>query len=55
MYKYILLWCCPDDNFQLFNDYSHLLEYLKVLKENYKGDSSFSYKVFKGRDITGRI
>lgn len=55
MYKYILLWHYKNDNYAIFTDYNDLKAYIKKLQLTYYYDRGFSYKVFKGRDITERI
>lgn len=52
---YILVYQYHDDNYTIYADKESLEWAVKRLKEDYKNDSDFKYRVFKGIEITNII
>lgn len=50
--KYILIYEYHDTNYDVYDNLSLLRLALANLKENFKNDSDFKYKIYCGKDIT---
>lgn len=48
---YILIWKYHDTNVVYFDMKEQLLQYLNGLKQDYKGDSDFSYEIYYARKV----
>lgn len=49
--KYILIWMYHDTNVDYFDTKEQLLKYLVDIKQDYKGDSDFSYEIYYARKV----
>ena len=50
--KYILIYEYHDTNYQVYDNLSLLRLALANLKENFKNDRDFKYKIYCGKDVT---
>lgn len=53
--KYILIYSYHDYNFEVFENLSLLRLALASLKETFKNDKEFCYKIYCGKDVTSYV
>ena len=53
--KYILIYSYHDDNYKIFESLSLLRLALASLKETFKNDTDFHYKIYCGKDVTSYV